>query len=108
VSLYPGNVRKVASEFILDDIALEESMAKVMEDEFSSIFQKIKGEDPPGKDDMRLIFVAISRGILGYLKSHQNEIFSSINLKETQAAGGQPIDVIHKVNEVDLNVMMNK
>ena len=74
MSLYPGAPRLQGGKFVLDDAAVAESMAKEMEDAMADLFSKVKGIAPmpeEGKEDRRLLFVAIARGMLKYLNDHQ-------------------------------------
>jgi O-methyltransferase involved in polyketide biosynthesis len=50
-----------------------------------------------GQDDRRLLFVAIARGVLQYLKDHQSETLRSITLNTPALSGVAPVD------SVDLN-----
>jgi O-methyltransferase involved in polyketide biosynthesis len=50
-----------------------------------------------GADDRRLLFVAIARGVLQYLKAHQTETFNSITFGAPPATGAVPL------SEVELN-----
>jgi hypothetical protein len=74
MSLYPGAPRlDENNRHVLDDLALQQSMALAIEEAMSDVFQKVKGTPVPevGKEDRRLLFVAVSRGVLKYLDSHQ-------------------------------------
>jgi hypothetical protein len=103
-TLYPGAPRPVDSKFVLDDIALQDSLAKAMDDAMADIYQKIKSTALPdqGKDDRRLLFCAIARGILIYLQQHQNDIISSIDV----SVGGAP-KITETVSALSLNVHLD-
>lgn len=76
MSLYPGAPRLEQGKQVLDDTALQESMAKAIEDAMNQMSMQIKGTPLPatGREDLRLLFVAISRGVLKYLGDHQQSI----------------------------------
>jgi len=86
---------------VLDDTALAQSMAKAIEDAMDQISRQVKGTPLPatGQDDRRLLFVAISRGILKYLRDHQGAITA------TSAGQGSQGPHTHGVN---LNVTMDQ
>ena len=98
MSLYPGAPRLDQGQHVLDDSALERSMAKAIEEAMDDAFQKVKGSPIPevGKQDRRLLYVAISRGVLQYLSDHQ----------ETMRAF--EIDPSTRTGDVDLNVTMDR
>jgi hypothetical protein len=78
MSLYPGAPRwdSAKERCVLDDQALQQSMALAMEKAMKHVFKKVKGTDLPkaGEEDRWLLFVAISRGILQYLHANQGAI----------------------------------
>lgn len=96
MSLYPGAPRLDDGKYVLDDAALEESMAKAIEDAMDQVSGQVKGKHLPavGQEDRRLMFVAISRGILSYLRDHQEAI-------ATAPANGQ-------THAVELDVTMSR
>jgi hypothetical protein len=99
MSLYPGSPHLDASgNHVLDDTALVGSMAQAMEDEMAHVYEQVKGSSLPlvGKDDRRLLFVAISRGILRYLNQHGEAI---------RAISG--VDASAHVHDVRLNITMD-
>jgi hypothetical protein len=105
VSLYPGAPRLVNPgdppddfRYELDDTALEQSMAEAMEDEMRYVFEKVKRTPIPevGQDDRRLLFVAISRGVLRCLRDHQT----------TMSITGQTSLGTSLKGDIDLDVMM--
>jgi hypothetical protein len=93
MSLYPGAPQKVKDQignvvkdpttgkeiYALDDKALEQSMAKAIEDAMADVFEKVNGTPLPasGQEDRRVLFVALSRGILKYLQDHQKTIVAT-------------------------------
>ncbi|MBA2715177.1 MAG: hypothetical protein H0U55_16700 [Rubrobacteraceae bacterium] len=76
MSLYPGAPRLDQGKQKLDDTALQDSMARAIEDAMNQLSVQLKGTPLPavGRDDRRLLFVAISRGVLKYLRDHQVSI----------------------------------
>ena len=105
MSLYPGNPRLVNPNdpvdeyrYALDEKALTDtkgladSMALAIEDAMANVFEKVKGTPIPevGMEDRRLLYVAISRGILQYLADHQGDLSSTV--------GGQ----------INLNISMDR
>lgn len=82
MSLKAGTPRKVNGKYVLDDEALENSMAMVIDEEMKALFEKMKGKSMPDTqlNDRRMLFTAISRGILKYLRDHAGELLSSINI----------------------------
>ena len=106
MSLYPGaprltnpNAPPADRRYVLDDTALAESMAKAIEDAMDNVFHTLKGTHLPeaGKEDRRLLFVAISRGVLQYLSDHQ------VTMHTTVAMNSAP----PRTGSIDLNVTMN-
>ena len=81
----------------LDAVSLTEAIVSAFEKEWAAA----KGSPLPavGKEDRRLMFAAVARGILEYLEAHQNEFFNTITFEEPP---GQT--VTRKVTEVDLNI----
>ena len=74
MSIYPGGRDPSAiGTYSLIDAALANSMAGAMEDEMEALFQAVKGHSVPatGREDRRLLFVAIARGVLKYLQQHE-------------------------------------
>ena len=109
MSLYPGAPRifeedgeekHVLDNLALDDAtALDDSLAKAIEEAMDELFLQIKKEPIPdtGAADRRLLFVAIARGIFQYLATHQNDIDGSVTIGPDT----------HTVN-INLNIKMNK
>lgn len=101
MSLYPGAPRlDENNRHVLDDLALQRSMALAIEEAMNDVFQKVKGTPVPevGKEDRRLLFVAVSRGVLQYLESHQ------VTMNTTLAANGGP----PRTGSIDLRVTMDR
>ena len=75
------------------------SMAEAIEQAMSQELLLTEGIPLPsaGANDRRLLFVAIARGVLQYLKTHQSETFNNITFMVDPAAGVAP------VTSVDLN-----
>jgi len=102
MSLYPGGPRIENGKYVLDDASQESTMAEAIEEAMADLFEKVKNVSLPetGKDDRRLLFVAISRGILKYLNDHQGEIRASVQIN---AATGT-----FTVDNVNLKIVMDK
>jgi hypothetical protein len=89
MSLYPGNPRPNPTlpepPFVLDDEAVRDSMAKEMEDALAYLYRQLKDKDLPeiAKEERRILFVAISRGLLKYLNDHQSVLRASVNVTGT-------------------------
>lgn len=98
MSLYPGRARPVTGGFVIDDTALANSMAKAMEEELDDLHTKLKGAALPdqGREDRRMLFVAIARGVLRYLHEHQVAV-------ETSTEDGDG----NHAHDVDFNVTMD-
>lgn len=71
-------------------------LAQAMTDELDEAWRFVKGEDFPGdsREDARIMFVAIARGLLLYLEAHKTDMVNTI-----QFSGGSPITV----TSVDIN-----
>jgi hypothetical protein len=95
----------VDGAYVLDDVAVADSMAKAMEDAFDQLFATVKQSPLPeaGLQDRRLLFVAIARGVLQYLENHQAELFSHLVIVH-QFGFPDP----HQVTQVDLNITMER
>jgi len=116
LSLYPGNPRKVVEgqteKYLLDEdalkdaAALQDSLALVMENEMIGVYKKVKGTNMPaeGREDLRLLFVAISRGILWYLDDlAKKETILTFNVDH------DPKDSFkHKANGAKFDIVMEK
>jgi hypothetical protein len=51
---------------------------------FEAEWQRTKSIPLPaaGGEDRRLLFAAVARGVLGYLKDHEDELFRTITLRD--------------------------
>jgi hypothetical protein len=82
MSLYPGGRKLVGAAFknSLDTAALADSMALAIEDAMKEYHQDVKAAPLPatGEADRRLLFVAIARGVLGYLQGKQASITTRV------------------------------
>ncbi len=80
-----------------------DDMADAMLTALPQAWEDVKGVAFPGgsKDDQKVLFRAIARGLLKYLKNNQNEIMNTIDLVVPPGPGGT--DVTYTVNAVDLN-----
>lgn len=65
-------------------------LADTMVNQLDEAWQQVKGEPFPGGDrnDARIMFLAVARGLLLYLEAHQNDMVNSITF-----SGGSPINV---------------
>jgi hypothetical protein len=99
MSLFPGSPSTVDGKKVLDDAAVANSMALEIENALKDMHQQVKDKPLPddSKEDLRLLFVSISRGILKYLNDHQGVI----------TAKAEDIDRTLDVDQVNLNVTMN-
>ena len=78
------------------------SLAAAIEQALGEELQAVKGQSLPpedGREERRILCVGIAQGVLRYLKTHQNEIFTSVTL---DAGGGA---VTSAVTAVDLDVV---
>jgi hypothetical protein len=81
MSLKPGYPRRNNEDkVVIDDPAISNSMAGYIDQAMKDTYKAMKNEVLPtaGEEDRRILFVAIARGILSYLKQHENEFISSI------------------------------
>ena len=109
--MHPGAPRDDGSgKKVLDDAAVAESMALAIEQEMEFVFQQINNKSIPpimvggkdvGKEGRRLLFVAIARGVMKYLKEHESKLVSNVT---TDMGGG----VTQTVSNLTLNIDMNK
>lgn len=79
----------------------DNSMAAAIEAAMAAEWQTVKGFplSDTGKEDRHILFVAIARGVLGYLQANQNSVITSITLQDGAAA---PVN--YGVTALDLNV----
>jgi hypothetical protein len=75
-----------------------DDMAAAMLTALPQAWKEVKGVDFPGggQDDQRVLFIAIARGLLTYLKNNPSEIMNTIDL--TAPPGGK---ITYTVNSVD-------
>ena len=75
-------------------------MAQAMVDQLDEAWQQVKGEPFPGGDrnDARIMFLAVARGLLLYLEAHQNDMVNSIQF----SGAGSPSNVA----SVDINTVV--
>ena len=101
MSLKAGVPRRFGDKYVLDNSALEDSMALEIENEMKKVYKAIKGTNLPeaGEDDRRMLFTAISRGVLKYLNDKAGELVKSVNITHTtETAEG------HDLSELKLNI----
>jgi len=69
------------------------SMAEAIEQAMQEEYLIVTGTPLPfvGQEDRRLLFVAIARGVLQYLKAHEGEMFNSITLDSTVLSATTPV-----------------
>lgn len=79
------------------------SLAEAIENAMKAEWQAVKGEPMPDTDptDRRILFVAIARGVLGYLEAHQTDAIESIDLKI-----GSGSSTTFTVTSVDFNTQL--
>ena len=96
--LHPGYARQTSDgKWLLDEEAvtmsgaLLDSMALKIETEFTDLYRRV--EDEAMSDDflpgLRMLFVAVARGVLGYLMDKNDEIVAEI--------GEPPADHAHQI-----------
>lgn len=58
-----------------DEDPFEDSMAAAIEEAFEEVWKAVHGSNVPeeGKWERRILFVAVARGVLGYLQGHLRE-----------------------------------
>jgi hypothetical protein len=63
----------------------------------------VKGVALPdqGRDDRRLLFVAVARGLFVYLKANEDELMNEIRLRDTSSGGR---DRNYEVMQLELNL----
>jgi hypothetical protein len=97
MSLYPGGKVPSGPGFVysVQDDALTDSVAAAIETEMSNMFLALKNLSLPdtGKDDRRILFVAIARGILQYLSDHQ-----AGNINAQPPGNAPPLPVTIQIN----------
>ena len=83
-------------------MALEPSaMTDAIEAAYETEWGKVKSNPLPGagKDDRRLIFAGVARGILQYLHDHQNELLTTLKTKDDTG-----VQADFQVLETDLGI----
>ena len=72
-------------------------LADAMVAQLDEAWKIVKGEDFPGgsRDDAKVMFLAIARGLLIYMEQHQNDTIKTIAL-----GGGSAVNV----TSLDLNI----
>ena len=73
------------------------SMAEAIETAMQQELMAVRGIPLPadGQDDRRLLFVAIARGVLQYLKNHESETLNSITLNTPVLSGIAPVERVN-------------
>jgi hypothetical protein len=101
MALFSGAVRFDGAKYVIDDTAIQDSMAKAMDDAMKDAYQKLKGSPLPdkGQEDRRMLFVAIAQGMLSYLRTHENDMVASMNVTP---AGGPAVNL--GVNTISANI----
>jgi hypothetical protein len=102
MSLYPGgrirNAATGALEPSVDVAAQANSLALTIEDEFNILLSTVRHLSVPEemKKDCRILFTAISRGVLRYLSEHENG-----NIKTVPPTGipSRPVTLSVNLNE---------
>lgn len=117
MSLYPGKPRRVEvdgrEKHVLDDIAMANSMAKMMEEEMSYVYKEVKNTTTfpvEGREDRRILFVSISRGILRYIDEHQeaaNQKAIQVTIDNASISSAFGSSVHNHGATIDVNVNMN-
>ena len=76
-------------------------MTDAIEKAYETEWAKVKPNPLPdaGKDDRRLLFAGVARGVLQYLSDHQNELLTTL---KTQDDGGAK--ATFQVLETDLGI----
>lgn len=76
-------------------------MTDAIEAAYEAEWKKVKPNPLPdaGKDDRRLIFAGVARGVLQYLADHQNEFLTTL---KAQIDGGNEVTLT--VTETDLGI----
>ena len=72
-------------------------LANAMVDQLDEAWQIVKGEPFPGgsRDDAKIMFLAVARGLLIYMEQHQNDTIKTIAF-----SGGNSVNV----TSLDLNI----
>jgi hypothetical protein len=81
-------------------------MADAIETAFQTLWPTYRPDEPFPSDSVnerRLLFLAIAQGILTYLNTHEDEMFSTIDL----SGGGLVASTQYNVDTVDLDVNLS-
>ena len=72
------------------------SLAAAIEQALGDELFAARGQSLPdtGKDDRRLLFVAIAQGVLRYLAAHQDEILKSLTFNAGAGAVTAPVSAL--------------
>ena len=78
-----------------------DAMTDAIESAYKKEWQKKKPDPLPdaGKDDRRLIFAGVARGILEYLAANPTEILTTIKTKDEAGT-----EIKFQVSETDFNI----
>jgi len=70
-----------------------DSMAAAIEKAMDEEWHALKGEALPdaGQDYRRLLLAAVARGVLTYLKAHEDELFSDITIDDGVGPAVRPV-----------------
>lgn len=79
------------------------SLAEAMEVAMREEWQAVKGVPLPdqGRDDRRVLFAAVARGLFAFLKAHEDGLATGITLRNT---GGTPVDTAWRVVQLELDL----
>ena len=103
MSLYPGAPRRQPDgSQALDGDGMKDSMALAIEQALDELSRAVNGSAMPddGRDERRLLFTAIARGVLKYLGDHQGVLRAEV----TVPGSNQPL----VVSGFDLHVTMDE
>lgn len=105
MSLIPGTPRYDTDEekYVLDDLALLNSMALAIENEMKDVYKTLKGEDMPetGKEDRRMLFCAVARGVLKYLDDNAAQLIKAVTIAHSS---GADLSATHSLSGLDLDI----
>ena len=105
MSLIPGSPRYDIDKekYVLDDIAMQNSMALAIENEMKNVYKTLKGEDMPevGEEDRRMLFSAIARGVLKYLEDNAGQLIKAVAILHTS---GLNLGTTHSLTGLDLDI----
>ncbi len=105
MALTGGNLGKTGGKFTLTEDDISGSMAQYIDKEMKDLYEKLKGTSFPsgGGEDRRMLFTAISRGILKYFKTNQDDLINVL----TATHDPSTIEVDHTVSELDLDIVVD-